>query len=591
MPGERVESGAFYRWVSPAVVGVRLDAPYYDPAFDDIETLLAERPGQIVPLGDLVAEVLSHSKVGASGPVLATSSVPLVSASSISSHAILDAGHLVSPNALDGDSVISIDCEGVIASTIFRGHHFALYSPAIHGAPAALTKSVVFLRTKEHVDPAFLASELNESYVAMQLERLSRSGFIPRIATEDLLGVLVVVPPSVEQASMAHDLRLRSTIFASGSAGAAAVTGTGTGATFEQVLESIEQEILGADFASSDQCRFIEWNSTGMYERTGRIWGLPRRKEGIVGDHVPMSADVRAWVREGDSGFRLFNSCNSPGLVDYEMLAGIKLAPQLSSRQLSAILDFLAFLQESGETRDAVGIAIAAKSHRAVQRTFTDEAAVLEVFRENVRPILLLAVERHGQPYGAFLVSGAAQLPDPTAVHRRLWENGLRLAVRLKEQMARLPEIARLTASQTVTELMHRIKNPLADIDTAVEFLRLWAERNGFLGQAVPDEHDAEADADEHGLPVSEFTVSGYLQRIRRAKSELGNLSRKLRHLARAESGGSPAWHSLTSIIGSALSTTRKRPAEHVGGIAGPGRRGGRWRGERRGGARHNTRP
>ena len=35
----------------------------------------------------------------------------------------------------------------------------------------------------------------------------------------------------------------------------------------------------------------------------------------------------------------------------------------------------------------------------------------------------------------------------------------------------------------------------------------------------------------------------------------------------------------------------RKRPAEHVGGIAGPGRRGGRWRGERRGGARHNTRP
>jgi len=47
----------------------------------------------------------------------------------------------------------------------------------------------------------------------------------------------------------------------------------------------------------------------------------------------------------------------------------------------------------------------------------------------------------------------------------------------------------------------------------------------------------------------------------------------------------------LKRIYGSTSEKFGKRPAEHVGGIAGPGRRGGRWRGERRGGARHNTRP
>ncbi len=223
---------------------------------------------------------------------------------------------------------------------------------------------------------------------------------------------------------------------------------------------------------------------------------------------------------------------------------------------MSALFDFLAQVQGVADDFTSTFIRAALRDHPGIARTFAETDDAVDAFTAEIRPLLLLPIVRYGQPYGAILLAGPTGLHDPGGVYELMRTTGVALAAQLKSQLALLPEIESVTANRTVTELMHRIKNPLGDIDTAITVLELWATQQQVIDQLVPDEQQAAIDAEECGQSLSEFTVRGYLSLIRSAKEELSNLSRKLRHLARAETGGDPDWHSLALIIDKVVSKT-----------------------------------
>ncbi len=190
----RAEPSAFGCWVSPQALGTRLDAPYFDPAFEEIEALIAARPGEVVRLSDIVSEVVQRPRRDQPSQVAPNDELPFIAAASISSHAMLDTDRSVLPTDQREEVGACVDTEGIIANTIASRYQFAYYSPAVHGAPIVLSPYLALLITREGIDPAFLANELCHSYVTLQIARLVRYAIIPKLTIPDLLSVRVALP-------------------------------------------------------------------------------------------------------------------------------------------------------------------------------------------------------------------------------------------------------------------------------------------------------------------------------------------------------------------------------------------------------------
>ena len=551
----RAEPNAYGRWVSTKALGARLDAPYFDPAFDEIEALIAARPGEVVQLSDIILKVVHRRDRDKSSQLTAGNDLPFIAATSISSHAMLDTDRsTIQANQRD-KSGACVDTEGIVVNTIASRYQFAYYSPTLHGAPIALSPHLALLITRNGIEPAFLASELCHSYITLQIARLVRRAFIPKLTVSDLLSVRVVLPPAPDQSRVANDVRVRSSIFVSGSAAAGVGAGR-VGATFDEVIDNIEGTILDIDWVDLKRSKFIEWDLTARFETSGRIWGLPRSTGGVQCEGIELSTDLREWVSQGEESFGIFNSMKVLEILDYQMLSTLDLSEAYTRAQLSALLDFLEKYQGSSVDIDVDFVRSAVHDHAGLARTFANPDDAVDALTAVIRPFLLLSVSRYGQPYGAFLLGGPEQFTDPEGAYERIRTAGVALSAQIKSQLALLPEIESLAANRTVTELMHRIKNPLGDIDNAIGFLEMWASRHQLVDDLVPDEEQAALDASECGQELAEFTVRGYLDRIRSAKRELSNLARKLRNLARAETGGNPEWHQLTTIIDAALNKT-----------------------------------
>lgn len=551
----RDEPRAYGRWVSTKSLGIRLDAPYFDPAFDEIDALVAARPGEVVQLSDLISQVVHRGGREEFLEEASDDKLPFVAASSISSHAMLDPDRSA-VRAEDREKIGAyIESEGIVANTVASRYQFAYYSPTVHGSPVALSSYLALLITDDGIDPAFLASELCQSYVTLQIKRLVRRSFIPKLPLSELLAVRVALPSAPDQSRIANDVRVRASIFASGSAAGGVGVGY-VGATFEEVSANIEDAALGLDWVDVSHSRFLEWDSHDRFEKSGRVWGLPREPGGVVSHGVELSSDLRDWVSQQTESFCIFNSCLGQSVVGPEMLSAINFTSSYSRAQLSALFNFIEQIQGEEGRPDSAFIRTALSDHAGIARTFASTDDALNAFATVIRPLLFVAIPRYGQPHGALLLAGPSELHDPEGIYELMRTAGVTLSAQLKSQLALLPEIESLTANRTVTELMHRIKNPLGDIDNAITFLELWGTKRQFMCDLVPDETQARLDAQECGQDLSEFSFGGYLARIRSAKEELSNLSRKLRHLARAETGGEPEWHSLAVIVDSVVTKT-----------------------------------
>jgi len=276
---------------------------------------------------------------------------------------------------------------------------------------------------------------------------------------------------------MAQEVRLRATVLFGHSPGGPVPTDGRIGATFEAVLDNLEARVLDEKWLTLERCRFIEWNPDQRYEVTGRIWSLPRAKSGVLAVKIPVSADLRNWLMQRNQPFHIFNSLGRSGQVEYETARGLQIAPQTSAEHLSAFLTVLTELETDlsestldGPPPDGPTLSRRLQEHRVVHKLIPDSEEALAAFALAVRPVLFLGVERHGHPYGAFVLVGPDQTGRSQAVYERLRSLGLGLSASVRSQLLLLPEIGRLSTMQTVTNLMHRVKNPLGDVDTRPDF-------------------------------------------------------------------------------------------------------------------------
>jgi signal transduction histidine kinase len=551
------------RWLGTASLERRLDPDYYQPVYDEIEELIRIRhagQGKLVRLSSLCEHVVRGWRNDDHKPFGRTNArIPLASAVGFHLDTLLPWETFLSEDYIEQNGHPLIHSEGVLVNTVGKpGSHFVFYSPMLHGAPVALASSLAFFRIKGEVDPAFLANELNQRYVSLQFQRLAWGAPVSRVGLNDLRSIRVVLPPLPVQDRMAQEVRLRAAVLFGLPPGGPVSTDGKPGATFEEVLDNVETRILEEQWLALDRCRFVEWTTDQRYELTGRVWSLPRARSGVLATKVAISSDIRTWIMQKSQPFHVFNSIGRPGQIEYEAAKGLQLAPQTPAEYISA---FLTVLTDLAATPGGIGIDRGTllrrlQEHRVVRKLIPDGEEVMTAFAQAIRPVLFVGVERHGQPYGAFVLVGPDQTGDSQAIYDRLRSLGLGLSASVRSQLLVLPDIARLAAMQTVTNLMHRVKNPLGSIDTAITFLRKWAEAGSLLDQPVPDAEGAAADAKEMNAPLAEYSVRGYLDRIDRAKAELANLSHKLRVLARAESGGLPGWQPLRIVIDDVLNKT-----------------------------------
>lgn len=558
---EKLSNQAFLTWTQISHLKDRLDASYYNPGYQEIDMMMLGRPGEMFLLGDLCDHVTqSASNVDVINRLGPTGYVPFVSASAFGAGQILDIKHSISIDELRHRPLAIVDMEGVLVCIAYNSkYHFSFYSPNIHGQQVVLSPFVLFIRPKNHIDPAFLANELSQHYVTLQLDRISRAGTLRTISLNDLLSLRVIVPTYSERDQISQAVRWKASIFAGDALGAETISIRRIGATFEKVVENLEARILEEDWVEPENCLFVEWNSEKLFDVTGRVWRLKEGKHQIMGDDLPVGEEVRLWILQNESPFGIFNSVYRPRGMGLDMCRALHLADELTLSQLTSFTFFLeSAYQSEYPISDRERLVEAIKGHRSTRALFPEHEAALSAFGMGLRPILALAVTRYEKPYGIFLMRGPDQSNDPVGVYELLRTTGLSLTSYLKSQLLLLPEIAKLGAKRTVSELMHRMNNPLGEIDVSLLFLERWALENGFLEMPVPNETEAQLDAAE-GKPLSEFTLQGYLSRIRRAKEHLTNLSRKVRMLAKAEAGGKPVWCEAITIIDGALNRTETR--------------------------------
>ncbi len=532
---------SFKRWIPPNALTQRWDAPFYHPAFDEIAELAADRPGQLTPLRNICSAIVTHYATKGVPSATASGVFPYVTTASFHSGQFVDlkaSGQSVfeseaNPPLLNQESVLISLVSGV-------PHYAAFYSPAIHGGPIALSGSIIALAPGPDVDAAYLAHELTQRYVTLQLFRLPAGSTIPLLNIHDVLDVFVAVPSRAQQEKLAQSVRARASLLEAPPTETAPELAGPAGATFAQVIENVENELLKLPTTAQLPPLFLEWQPDEPHMLFSNVWALPRAEQKLVAKKVSPPSAFLDWAKGTTEPFCIFNSIQGTVVLDYSFCRELKLVPNGDPRKVSALFSSL----EAWKEAKPVGVRFQdfLAANRPVQRAFSASEEALQVFAKCCPPLLALRINRLGRPYGVLLVAGPPQWPDEKGAHEALRSQGVIWASYLRQQLQLLPQLQKLAAEQTVTNLVHRLNHPLNNIDVAVDQLIKWAGSSGVGEQLLPDEATARELAVDRNQPLASYSATAWIRRIRDAHGELLNLSRKIRLMARAETHSNPTW-------------------------------------------------
>src|SRR6266567_700861 len=527
-----VGTQGFQRWIHAARITQRLDALYYHPGFDEIADLANDRPGETRALREICQEVLYATRhdAGALPAPAPETPPPYITAASFYSGQFVEVKSAPRYSNDNRHPALSVNQEAILVClTSDASQLAAFYSPAIHGGPIAIGSTIRALVPHPTVDAAFLAYELNQPYVVLQVLRLPSGSTIPLINLQDFLDIQVSVPPKAQQEKISSSLRVRASLLEAPTTDAAPELGGPAGATFIQVIDNIESQIAQFSAGGDGGARFLEWQGDER-QPSALVRALPRSQQPLLSKKFMPTEEFLDWLIEGNEPFCIFNAIHNPRPLDFLLCRQLKLLPPLEERKLAAIFSLLAAWKTA--PGPALKFQELVKTNRPIQRAFSDENEALDAIREFCRPVLALRLNRMGRRYGVFIVVGPRQWPDTIGSYETLRTQGVIWASYLRQQLQLLPELQKHGAEQTVTNLVHRLNHPLQKIDTAVELLKNWADGSG-VGHQLVDEQP----------------VNHYLQRLRDAQNELVNLSGKIRAMARAESCGNPEYLPLKELI------------------------------------------
>lgn len=529
--GQMLGDEGFQRWISPDALTLRLDALFYHPAFDELPDLAVDRPGQLVLLKDICSAISTQQASNSAEPTTPGASFPYVTASSFHSGQFVDVKASAQTISDSEATPLLLNQESVLVSLVSDVPQLAaFYSPAIHGGPIALSRGICALAPGPAVDAAYLAHELNQRYVALQVLRLPSGTTIPLLRIEDILDLQVAVPHRAKQQPISTSIRARASLLEVPTTEGAPELGAPAGATFVQVLDKLESQVVQFSETAKGPARLLEWLDDEPRQHTAVVRALPRSQSPVLSKKFMPTGDLLDWLIERTEPFCIFNAIHAPRLLDYPLCRQLGLIPPSDERTAGAI--FSLFEAWSSGPGPIGAFQELVRTNRPTQRVFGNEKGAYEAIEQICRPILALRLTRTGRRYGVILVAGPRQWPDTVGAYETLRTQGVIWASYLRQQLQLLPELQKHGAEQTVTNLVHRLKHPLQKIDTAVAMLKRWADTSG-IGDQVIDDH----------------SLSHYLQRIRDAQTELVNLSGKIRAMARAESCGKPDYVPLTQLI------------------------------------------